>query len=218
MIFKKKKNLKKKKPKKNNPHINPHIPPRIILKVSLLLFCDVVKRSNLPAPAVPPPSTLSLELELNSKRVCSPRKCPRWRWCCCCPGTASSWRGGGCEVEVEVAWVGEVWWARGTACCRRCAARCGGRTRGTPGCTCRPAAASSGMWTGTREMFYLTTYSTHFIYGDIVKDHSDSERGNPLPPHRQQLRLECELKQETKRQDLLLFDISSQYSTTGVNV
>ena len=33
-------------------------------------------------------------------------------------------------------------------------------------------------------MFYLTTHSTHFIYGYMVKDHSDSERGNPLPPHR----------------------------------
>ena len=37
-------------------------------------------------------------------------------------------------------------------------------------------------------MFYLTMYSTHFIYGymasDMVKDHSDSEKGNPLPPHR----------------------------------
>ena len=71
-------------------------------------------------------------------------------------------------------------------------------------------------------MFYLTTYSTHFIYGymasgiwlrtilivrkrerkvlfndvlntfylrlygvrHMVKDHSDSEKGNPLPPHR----------------------------------
>ena len=38
-------------------------------------------------------------------------------------------------------------------------------------------------------MFYLTTHSTHFIYGymasdiTMVKDHSDSERGNPLPPH-----------------------------------
>ena len=37
-------------------------------------------------------------------------------------------------------------------------------------------------------MFYLTTYSTHFnlrLYGVgiMVKDHSDSERGNPLPPH-----------------------------------
>ena len=37
-------------------------------------------------------------------------------------------------------------------------------------------------------MFYLTSHSTHFIYGymasDImVKDHSDSERGNPLLPH-----------------------------------
>ena len=38
-----------------------------------------------------------------------------------------------------------------------------------------------------REMFYLTTHSTHFMYGymasDMVKDHSDSEKGNPLPPH-----------------------------------
>ena len=60
-------------------------------------------------------------------------------------------------------------------------------------------------------MFYLTMHSTHFIYGYImegrkemflfndalntfylrlygvrhmVKDHSDSEKGNPLPPHR----------------------------------
>ena len=36
-------------------------------------------------------------------------------------------------------------------------------------------------------MFYLTTHSTHFTYGymvsDMVKDHSDSERGNMLPPH-----------------------------------
>ena len=40
-----------------------------------------------------------------------------------------------------------------------------------------------------REMFYLTTHSSHFIlrlYGvrHMVKDHSDSEKGNPLPPHR----------------------------------
>ena len=37
-------------------------------------------------------------------------------------------------------------------------------------------------------MFSLTTHSTHFIYGYMtsdlmVKDHSDSERGNPLPLH-----------------------------------
>ena len=34
-------------------------------------------------------------------------------------------------------------------------------------------------------MFNLTTHSTHFIYGvgHMVKDHSDSESGNPLPPH-----------------------------------
>ena len=39
------------------------------------------------------------------------------------------------------------------------------------------------------EMFYLTTHSTHFIYGYmasdiIVEDHSDSEKENPLPPHK----------------------------------
>ena len=38
-------------------------------------------------------------------------------------------------------------------------------------------------------MFYLTMHSTHFylrLYGirHMVKDHSDSEKGNPLPPHR----------------------------------
>ena len=38
-------------------------------------------------------------------------------------------------------------------------------------------------------MFYLTAHSTHFSYGynygvgHNVKDHSDSEIGNPLPPH-----------------------------------
>ena len=35
---------------------------------------------------------------------------------------------------------------------------------------------------------FLTMHSTHFIYGymasDMVKDHSDSEKGSPLPPHR----------------------------------
>ena len=41
---------------------------------------------------------------------------------------------------------------------------------------------------GRKEVFYLTTHSTHFILrlygvGHMVKDHSDSERGNPLPPH-----------------------------------
>ena len=42
--------------------------------------------------------------------------------------------------------------------------------------------------TWIREMFYLTMHSTHFIYGymasDIWSSHSDSEKGNPLPPHR----------------------------------
>ena len=39
-----------------------------------------------------------------------------------------------------------------------------------------------------KEMFYLTMLSTHFILrlygvGHMVKDHSNIERGNPLPPH-----------------------------------
>ena len=39
------------------------------------------------------------------------------------------------------------------------------------------------------EMFYLTTHSTHFMYGynygvgHMIKDHSESEIGNLLPPH-----------------------------------
>ena len=39
-----------------------------------------------------------------------------------------------------------------------------------------------------REMFYLTTHSIYLqLYGvrHMVKDHSDSEKGNPLPPHYQ---------------------------------
>ena len=48
---------------------------------------------------------------------------------------------------------------------------------------------SPAIWLeGRKEMFYLTMHSTHFIYGymasDMVKDHSDSEKGNLLPPHR----------------------------------
>ena len=45
------------------------------------------------------------------------------------------------------------------------------------------------IWKKGKEMFYLMTHSTHFIYVlhgvmHMAKDHSDSERGNPLPPHR----------------------------------
>ena len=46
-----------------------------------------------------------------------------------------------------------------------------------------------GMEGRQKEMFYLTTHLIHFMYGymtpDIfmVKNHSDSERGNPLLPH-----------------------------------
>ena len=36
---------------------------------------------------------------------------------------------------------------------------------------------------GRKEMFYLTMHTTHFVYCYMASDHSDSERGNPLPPH-----------------------------------
>ena len=43
------------------------------------------------------------------------------------------------------------------------------------------------LYEGRKEMFYLTTHSTFYLqlYGvrHMVKDHSDSEKGNPLPPH-----------------------------------
>ena len=47
--------------------------------------------------------------------------------------------------------------------------------------------AQKNFFQGRKEMFYLMTHSTHFylrLYGirHMVKDHSDSERGNPLPP------------------------------------
>ena len=37
---------------------------------------------------------------------------------------------------------------------------------------------------GRKEMFYLTMHSTYFIYSYMVKDYSDSKKGNTLPPHR----------------------------------
>ena len=46
------------------------------------------------------------------------------------------------------------------------------------------------MFYTEREKMYLTTHSTPFIYGYMasdgymVKDHSDSEKGNLLPPYR----------------------------------
>ena len=36
----------------------------------------------------------------------------------------------------------------------------------------KPAAVTEGR----KEMFYLTTHSTHFIYGYMASGHSDSER------------------------------------------
>ena len=45
------------------------------------------------------------------------------------------------------------------------------------------------METRKKEMFHLTTHTPHFIIwlygvGHTVKNHSDSEIGNMLPPHR----------------------------------
>ena len=55
--------------------------------------------------------------------------------------------------------------------------------RNGPGFSC---SCVSELKERRKEMFYLMMHSVHFIYGymasDMVKDHSDSERGNPLPP------------------------------------
>ena len=59
-----------------------------------------------------------------------------------------------------------------------------------------------------KEMLYLTTHSNTFylrLYGvgNMVKDHSDSERGNPLPPHGLLFRLAARvlLYASSRRQD-----------------
>ena len=47
-------------------------------------------------------------------------------------------------------------------------------------------SSTGDAFSGRKEMLYLTTHSTHLRLhgvGHMVKYHSDSERGNPLPPH-----------------------------------
>ena len=46
------------------------------------------------------------------------------------------------------------------------------------------------------EMFYLMTHSTHFIYGYMIKGHSDTKKGNLLLPLRRLLFMEYWLEQE----------------------
>ena len=46
-----------------------------------------------------------------------------------------------------------------------------------------------GYMDGRKDIFYLTTHSTHLFLRlcgvrHMVKDHSDNEKGNPLPSHR----------------------------------
>ena len=99
-------------------------------------------------------------------------------------------------------------WGRGMRRCFHSSRRrgrrgppCPARVRPTPPASCPPTwpAASTcpdshGWWThselslsvtqGRKEMVYLTMHSTHFIYGYVVKNNSDSKRGNHLPLHR----------------------------------
>ena len=60
------------------------------------------------------------------------------------------------------------------------------------------------IYLGSKEMFYLMMHSTHFIYcymvWDMVKDHSDSERGNLLLPL-QELLFSISSKRLFNRQD-----------------
>ena len=43
------------------------------------------------------------------------------------------------------------------------------------------------LFNDTLNTFYLRLYGVRHM----VKDHSDSERGNPLPPHREREREKC---------------------------
>ena len=66
--------------------------------------------------------------------------------------------------------------------------RKGGEKDGREGGRGREGGKKGSGREGGKEMFYLTTHSTHFIYGymgvrHMVKDHSDSETKNPLLPH-----------------------------------
>ena len=66
--------------------------------------------------------------------------------------------------------------------------RCGGNLSQVAMSSLSPDERLQAGNEGRKEMFYLTTHSTHFIlrlYGirHMVTDHSDSERGNLLPPH-----------------------------------
>ena len=49
----------------------------------------------------------------------------------------------------------------------------------------RYGKAWAGKKEGRKEMFYLTTDNTQHILSTVIwrQDHSDSEKGNPLPPH-----------------------------------
>ena len=46
--------------------------------------------------------------------------------------------------------------------------------------TCRKMEGGNVLFNDALNTFYLRLYGI----GHMVKDHSDSERGNPLPPHR----------------------------------
>ena len=83
-------------------------------------------------------------------------------------------------ISTLPTWRGRCqWFESGT----RGVTRRSGRERGV---TSKKVAMSCRI--GRKEMFYLTTHSTHFILwlygvGHMVKDHLDSEIGNLLPPH-----------------------------------
>ena len=51
-----------------------------------------------------------------------------------------------------------------------------------------PVREETHCWKGRNKMFHLMTNNTFYLrlysIGHMAKDHSDSERGNLLPPHR----------------------------------
>ena len=84
-------------------------------------------------------------------------------------------------------WLGPSWTLRATGHCPpTCYALCLGTYRQYTSQSVfrQRLTMNEGRKEGRKEVFYLTTHSTHLVrVGHMVKDHSDSERGDLLPPH-----------------------------------
>ena len=126
--------------------------------------------------------------------------CSQWRFCCCLPTLVVMttfqifWKM--VDILYLICFRDESWWKQtginfsisaALVCTsltyyrRQWSEVLGPETSAVPTPFCKPWFTDSCKW--RKELFYLTTHSTHFIYGYMIKDHSDNERGTTLPPH-----------------------------------